>query len=267
MWRSAGFRARVLPLLGVPAAMVFLALRGGSTGNDFVLGCIVMQLPAVYLPFLVLFLPRGDQPGSSWVFAHAPTVPAAIVHDAVWRALVTHVLVPVFALAIVFACALGARGLAMLPAAVFALACAVFAARHAAHELQELPFTAAHEARGGPDLGGLFARAIVLAGLGAGFGLGLPPALHWPAAAVALLAAGATLLRARPDAAGPPLAADATATDDPAAPAVETASAARDPEAEPTPQPGGLGRELRAIAVLYAVLCVLPLLTGTIFAT
>jgi hypothetical protein len=264
MWRSAGFRARVLPLLGVPTAMVFLAMRGGTSERDFVLGCVVMQLPAIYLPFLVVFLPRADQPGTAWVFAHAPAVPAALVHDAVWRALVTHVLVPVFALAIALACALGARGLAMLPPAVFALACGVFAARGAARALRELPFTAAHEANAGPDLGAMFASALALGGLGAAFGLWLPRALHWPVAALALSLAAAAVVRARSPAAGPPLP-DVDAAG-PAPGAAEPASAPRDREGEATGKPTGLARELRAIAVLYAVLCVLPLLAGTIFA-
>ncbi len=263
MWRSAGFRARVLPLLGIPAAMVFLSLRSGTADSDFVLLCILAQLPAIYLPFLVLFLPRADQPGAAWVFAQAPGVPREVVCDAAWRALVTHVLLPVFAATGALSLARGTSGLAALAATVWAFACAVFAARSATADLPCVPFTEARDAQGGPELGGLFARAIALGGLGAAFGALLPSWLRWPVA-VAAVAAAALQLRAHPTPKQPPAAAVLDEHDAP-----EATARTQDPTTmttKATPPPATLRRELHAILVLYGVLGVLPLLVGTIFA-
>lgn len=273
MWRSAAFRSRVLPLLGVPTAMVFLAMRGPASKHDFVLTCVVLQLPAIYLPFLVMFLPRADQPGTGWVFAQAPHLGRAVVQDAAWRAIVTHVLLPVFGLAIVLLAATGANGIAALPAAGFAWGLAVMAARAATGALTVVPFSEVREGESGPDLGAMLGTAIVLGGLGTAFGIWLPPGLRWPIAGVALAAALGLLLRPV-DHRGDDR--DTIATDaDPTAPEAWPSGAAntaeppateQDPTQVATASPPTLGRELRAIAVLYAFLCLLPLLVGTIFA-
>lgn len=309
VWRNPGFRARVLPLLGMPAAMMLLAANNPAAGQAPPLAApaLLLQLPAIYLPFLVAFLPRAEQPGAGWLFAHAPRLPLAVVHDAVWRALVSHVLAPVTALA---AAALVVRepaaAGATLAAATFALALGTLAARAAVRTLPGVPFTSASEADASPDLGGLFALALGLGGLGFAFGGWLPPALRWP---VALAAAGVAFaaLRRRPDVGA--AAADArddddggdedgsadaqpqalasgrrALADDAAAAAVvappigsagvganeragaTTAATADDGEA-PLPTPAeGLRRELRAIVTLYAVSSLLPLALGALFA-
>ncbi len=272
MWRSAGFRARVLPLLGVPGAMVALAVRGGDAAHDFVLTCVLLQLPAIYLPFVVMFLPRADQPGTRWVFQQAPTLDVATVQDGAWRAIVTHVLLPVFALALGFALLAPASLTTALPAAVFALGTAVFAARAAVRSLEDVPFTVVGEVDGGPELGGLFAGAIVLGGLGAAFALALPVAWRWPVAVAAVVAA-AGALRARTIAptghnalaadGGPGDGAEPVAAGSPAVP--EPSAPDEDPAARLT-APATLARELRAVATLYVFLCILPLLVGTLFA-
>ncbi len=275
MWRSASFRARVLPLLGVPTAMVFLAMRGGAKAHDFVLTCVVLQLPAIYLPFLVMFLPRADQPGTGWVFDQAPNLGRGLVQDAAWRALVTHVLVPVFGLAVVLLAATGRQGLVALPAALFAFGLAVFAANAAVRRLETVPFTTAGEGDQGPELGGMFGSAIVLGGLGTAFGLWLPAWLRWP---VALLAVAAAIVRLRqPVAEGVGDGLVDGGPDGTAAAGEPAAAGPGDQAAEPTPGSGDLAsdlpapatslrRELRAIVVLYVCLCVLPLVVGTIFA-
>ncbi len=282
MWRNAGFRARVLPLLGMPAALLLLAANATPAGQapPLAVPALLLQLPAIYLPFLIAFLPRAEQPGAGWLFAHAPRLSLAVVQDAVWRALVSHVLAPVTALA---AAALvlrepAAAG-ATLAAATFALALGVLAARAAVRTLPGVPFTSAREADGGPDLGGLFALALGLGGLGFAFGGWLPPALRWPVA-LAATAAAALALRRQPDGG----AADVGAGDDdecaddggdgssPASGAVALASGGRDAAADaaadaPLPTPAeGLRRELRAIAALYAVISLLPLALGALFA-
>jgi len=42
MWRSPGFRARVLPLLGLPAGMVILSLPGGGSQPSLVFLCMLL---------------------------------------------------------------------------------------------------------------------------------------------------------------------------------------------------------------------------------
>jgi hypothetical protein len=272
MWRSPGFRSRVLPLLGVPAAMVFLALRGERSDRDFVLASVVLQLPAIYLPFLVVFLPRADQPGAAWVFEHAPRLSRALVRDATWRALVTHVLAPVFAGAALLAVVAGAGtgAWALLAAIVFAAGLAIVAARAAAMQLETMPFTVAKEAGNGPELGGLFASAIVLGGAGIAFGALLPPPWQWPVAAAVLASGVFQLARRRPPADDESV----FAADTPRGETVENAAtdgaqpAGRPQDRSGAPLPAaGLARELRAIAVLYAFACILPLLVGTLFAS
>lgn len=274
MWRSPGFRARVLPLLGVPTAMVFLAIRGSTAGDDFVLSCVVMQLPAIYLPFLVMFLPRADQPGTGWVFAQAPRLSLAIVHDATWRALVTHVLAPIFFVVAVVALALGNRGLPLLSVAVFAWGLAVFAARAATRPLRAVPFTESKEGENSPELGGMFSSALVLGALGGAFGLALPSWLRWPVAGAVAATAALLLWRTgriressgqRSDAALPAVG-DAADGAPEGGPVPQPDAPSEDPASQSTRQPPTLRRELRAIAVLYLFLCVLPLMVGTIFA-
>jgi hypothetical protein len=294
MWRNAGFRARVLPLLGMPAALLLLAANATPAGQapPLAVPALLLQLPAIYLPFLIAFLPRAEQPGAGWLFAHAPRLSLAVVQDAVWRALVSHVLAPVTALA---AAALvlrepAAAG-ATLAAATFALALGVLAARAAVRTLPGVPFTSAREADAGPDLGGLFALALGLGGLGFVFGGWLPSALRWPVA-LAAVAVAALALRRQPDGGAVGVGAgdgDESGDDERAGAggdaheggdsggaattgAAALASGGRDAAADaavdvPLPTPAeGLRRELRAIAALYAVTSLLPLALGALFA-
>jgi len=263
MWRSAGFRTRVLPLLGLPAGMVFLSLPGTEPKHGFVFLCLLLQLPAIYLPFLIAFLPRADQADATWLFDQAPDTSQALVQDATWRALVTHVLVPVHAIALLLLTVVH-PGLDVLAASLFAFGTAVLASRFMVRVLPCVPFT--KEGDGGltADLGSLFAFALVLGGLGTAFGGILSPAMRWLVAAAAIAAA---VWGIRPPAATP-LVAPAAATDDsriqpvvsaePIDPALDGVS-----NAPVTPT---LRRELRAIAVLYGAVCVVPALIGTMFA-
>lgn len=278
MWRSAGFRARVLPLLGMPAAMVLLTLRSSTAEHDFVLRCVLLQLPAIYLPFLVAFLPRADQPGTSWVFAQAPRLSRELVQDATWRALVSHVLLPTYSLAIVLTLA-GGRDLgATLAACVFGFGIAVIAARATVRSLGVVPFTKSGD-EAGPELGGMFGSALVLLGLGLVFGHSLPPAARWPVA-IAIVGLAAVVLRRHsanratpledavdaPEISSEPAPGSVGAAAKPANGAAEAHGHGEDPTTAAVRAPASLRGELRAIAVLYGFLCVLPVLVGTIFA-
>ncbi len=266
IWRNAAFRARVLPLLGIPAATALLSARAEAE-NAYALTSALLQLPAIYLPFLVAFLPRSDQPGTEWLFAQAPQQPIAAMHDAVWRALVTHVLLPVFAFATVLVTVTGSTGLGALPAAAFAFGIAVVAARPAARALAVIPFTAARDVESGPDLGSLFLSALLLGGFGLAFGLWLPETLRWPGALLACALAGWLLARPAPragvliqerDATGMPADGDAS---------TQVHGGPADREKQRKQAPASLRGELRAIAWLLLILCGLPLALGGLLAS
>lgn len=256
MWRNAGFRARVLPLLGLPAGMVFLALRdrGDGSRHDFTFLCLLLQLPAIYLPFLIAFLPRAEQSEARWVFDQAPGLTLQRVRDAVRRALVSHVLVPVHAVAMVLLLSASPTRGDAAAAVVFALAVAALASRPMVRALDELPFTRDREADGGAEMGNLFAFALVLGGTGTLFGGLLPSGFRWPVAAVAAAIAWLDLRRG-PDTGATPVPGPGTSAE--AAPANGHAAAA--------PRHASLAPELRAVTVLYGAVSVLPCLAGLVF--
>ena len=265
MWRSPGFRARVLPLLGLPAGMVFLTLGGEDGNSDFVLVCLLLQLPAIYLPFLIAFLPRADQVDTGWVFAHAPSLSRDLVSDATWRALTTHVLVPCYGLAIVLVVSFGPDRLDRAAAALFAFGMAVLAAERMA-QLDRVPFTDSREEDRGLELGNLMAGAMVLVVLGTAFGAVLPNALHWPVALVVLILAGMRLARRpipNPNLTLAPT--EKLSQRQPTDSTTDPANANEDRESPRSAPPPTIARELRAVTVLFAVLCVLPWLAGAMF--
>lgn len=173
LYRSAGFRARVLPLLGVPAAMAFLALQDGGAserGRQLFIA-MGLQFPAIYLPFLIAFLPRADQPDTGWVFEQSPSANVALARQATFLALCTHVLLPVHGLALATMLLAGLGGGFALPVAAFSLGAAVIAAAGQVRTLEQLPFTQAGDADAGKDLSSPFASAISLSLVAAGFAL------------------------------------------------------------------------------------------------
>jgi len=266
MWRSPGFRARVLPLLGLPAGMVFLTLGSQDGNDDFVLVCLLLQLPAIYLPFLIAFLPRADQADTGWVFAHAPGLTRELVSDSTWRALTTHVLVPTYGLALVLVTSIGPDRIDRAAALAFAFGMAVIAAEWMSR-MDRVPFTDNREEDRGLELGGLMAGALILGGLGTAFGAALPAELRWPTALATLILAGLRLKPRETTNEGHPLEpldaqtpassiGEQTADDRPAAGGTGQPAAASQPS---------IGRELRAVGVLFAALCVLPWLAGSIF--
>lgn len=261
MWRSPGFRARVLPLLGLPAGMAFLTLGGSEAGEDtYSLLCLLLMLPAIYLPFLIAFLPRADQAGTGWVFAHAPALTRGAVARATWRAVTTHVLVPTYGLALVLVLGADPTQADRAAATLFAFSVAVLAAARMT-QVDRVPFTDDREEDRGLDFGALMGGALVLGLAGAGFGGFLPAYLRWPVALAALATAALRLRRAP---AGDPTELRVTTATPELAPATPASDSDVDATRDAPPAPT-IGRELRAVAVLYAVLCLMPWLAGAAF--
>lgn len=281
MWRSPGFRGRVLPLLGLPAGMIYLSLRGDGgdgdeAGNGFVFLCVMLHLPAIYLPFLVAFLPRADQDNTGWVFEHAPPIALEVIRDAAWRALVTHVLVPVHAIAATLLVLTSSAPLDTALAAVFAFTVAVVISRPMCAALETVPFSDDSGNEPGTSLGTLFPVALLLLGLGVLFGAFAGTGLRI-GLTVAAIGLAVAMLRRRPvaDASAAPAATPSASV--PAAVGATNAPAGTEPEAGPDeaePEPPGedllagnaLNRELRAVALLYVAVSVVPTLVGAAFA-
>jgi hypothetical protein len=221
----------------------------------------LLQIPAIYLPFLIAFLPRADQTDTAWVFGLAPGLSRGLVQDATWRALVTHVLVPVHAIGLLLLWGFAPNRLEATAASLFAFGIAVVAARAMVRSLDTIPFTQSREADASTDLGALFGAALVLGGLGTVFGALLPHALRWPTAGLVFGGAVLWLQRLSPpdEALGPASAVAWGGSErEPEAP-----ERAEDPAARRGPPSDSLAGELRAIALLYGALSVVPVLIGT----
>ncbi|MEO6594107.1 MAG: hypothetical protein ABIP94_05090 [Planctomycetota bacterium] len=264
MWRSAPFRSRVLPLLGLPAGMAFLSLDSEGPSRGFMFTCLLLQIPTIYLPFLIAFLPRADQPDTAWVFGQAPPLPLDLVRDATWRALVSHVLVPVYALALALLLCFCPTRLDATAATMFSFGAAILASRLMLRSLTSVPFTENREADAGTDLGGLFGAAVVLGGLGVVFGGVIPEIARWP---LALVTGGLATVQLRHLPAATAPAPMLTSVHNAADHSSEPTGKQEDPTAHGQTPQASLARELRAIAVLYAAVCILPLAVGTMFAT
>jgi len=202
LYRSPGFRVRVLPLFGLPVAMVLLSyMAEDESPRDLLLG-VTLQFPAIFLPFLVAFMPRSDHERAGWVFEQSPQVTPTLFRAASLIALTTHIILPVHATALV---AILAFGDLTLPAVGFALALSLFSAGIAilvaqvgVQRLEHMPFTVDEDSdEGDSDMGGLLTGAIVLALLGGGFAW-LGHGMLAPVIAVCVAAfAGHSIHRAR----------------------------------------------------------------------
>lgn len=176
LYRSAGFRSKVLPLFGLPAGMWLLALLDRSEGSARLLA-IAVQLPAIYLPFLVAFLWVGDEPRARWLFLSSPDLPAAAIRRGVAVALTTHILLPAQCALLIGAMpTLG--GLSAAANSLFALGLSILIAKLALRGHDDVPFSGA-AGDGQLELGSLLAVAIGLTLLGLGFAT-LPLAARLP---------------------------------------------------------------------------------------
>lgn len=204
LYRSPGFRLRTLPLFGLPVAMVALGLGGSSDGQErrLLLG-MSLQFPAIYLPFVVAFLPRADQPGAAWVFAGSPSATMSMARRASLVAVTTHLLLPVQVAALVLLVA-GEGLAAAIALSCFSLGIGILIAGLHLRNLDALPFTEEGE-EVGLDLGSSLGFALVLAGLGAGFSvvagslLGVGLGVLVLVVAGWTLTAGSPLMRGQPD--------------------------------------------------------------------
>jgi hypothetical protein len=176
--------------------MAFLALQDSTAserGRQLFIA-MGLQFPAIYLPFLIAFLPRADQPDTEWLFEQSPAATVALAQRAAFVALCTHVLLPVHGLALATMLLAGIGAGFALPVAAFSLGAAMLAARGQVRSMEHLPFTQAGDADAGKDLSSPFASAILLSLLAAGFAVA--GAQLQAALAVATLAAGIAMLAA-----------------------------------------------------------------------
>jgi hypothetical protein len=168
LFRSPGFRARVLPLFGIPLAMALLALRADQGRNGTALLGVTLQLPAIYLPFLVAFLPHADHAGAAWLFETAPRHGQKLAREAALLALSIRLLLPFHATA---ALLLAATGFPLGPALAlptFGFATGVGVAALSLRQLEHTPFTQRHDDPPAMEFGGLLAIGLILAALGIG---------------------------------------------------------------------------------------------------
>lgn len=196
LWRNPGFRSRALPLFGVPAAMVLLGLRGATDAERELFLAVALQFPAVYLPFLVALLPRGEQPEAAWVFAQGPDTTLARARQAAHIALCVRVLLPLHALALAAMLVGGVDPWFALPLSLTSLGTAAVLARFQARALQHVPFTQPTEGAAPTEMGSLLLGALVLLGFACAWVLALPPAVRW-IFALQLPATAVLQLRAR----------------------------------------------------------------------
>lgn len=196
VWRNPGFRSRAMPLFGVPAAMVFLGLRGTATAERELFLAIALQFPAIYLPFLVALLPRGEQPEASWVFAQSPDATLAHARQATFIALCVRVLLPLHAMALLAMLLGGIDPWFALPLSLTSLGGAALLARFQTRALQHIPFTQPTEGAASTEMGSLLVAALLLLGLACAWVLAVPPGVRW-IFALQLPASAILQLRAR----------------------------------------------------------------------
>ncbi|MDA0373091.1 MAG: hypothetical protein O2865_04860 [Planctomycetota bacterium] len=168
LFRSPGFRARVLPLFGIPFAMALLALRADQGRNGVALLGVTLQLPAIYLPFLVAFLPHADHAGAAWLFETAPRHGRRLAREAALLALSVRLLLPFHAAAILLLVAAGFPFGPAVALPTFGFATGVGVAALSLRHLEHTPFTQRHDDPPALEFGGLLAIGLVLAALGIG---------------------------------------------------------------------------------------------------
>ncbi len=177
LYRSPGFRARVLPLFGLPLAMVLLAFWSEEGQEAMFLLGVSLQFPAIYLPFLILFLPQADHEASAWLFESSPAHSMELVREASLIALSTRILLPVHALAMIIMLLSGVDWVIGVSLACFSWGLAVLIASIQLRSLLDMPFTVEGEAlEGGMEFGGLVGLGMALALVGGGFSLIAPTA-------------------------------------------------------------------------------------------
>jgi hypothetical protein len=202
LYRSAGFRARVLPILLLPAALIAMTLWNAPAAHRLVLLGVALQLPAAYMPLLIAFLPAADEERTRWVFQTSPLGSPgngreiALARQAALVSLATHVLLPSQLLAVVVLL-LSSTGLVATAAlASFSFGAGVLATRLALRDLPCLPFTEEREGTA-VEMSDLLGIGLLLGLAGGLFALvAREPWALLPGALVALAAVRLLLRRA-----------------------------------------------------------------------
>ncbi|MBK8976026.1 MAG: hypothetical protein IPM29_08875 [Planctomycetes bacterium] len=168
LYRSPGFRARVLPLLGLPLAMALIALDATAPRDASMLFGILLQLPAIYTPLLVAFLPFVEGGSAAVVFRTSPGGDdPRLARAGALIALTTRLHLPVLLTAGAAAAAFGLPVVAGLTLAAISLALAVAATAIAVQRLDGAPFTSDRESVPPIDVGQLLTGTVLLGGAGA----------------------------------------------------------------------------------------------------
>lgn len=171
LFRSPGFRARVLPLFGIPVAMALLAFGEQGTRERAALLGVTLQLPAIYLPFLVAFLPHADHAGAGWVFETSPFHSRKLAREAAVLSLAVRIMLPVQIVAGLAIAALGLGAGRAIALATFSFGLSVLVTAFATRRIEHVPFTADQDEPPELEFGGLVGISLALAALGIGFGL------------------------------------------------------------------------------------------------
>lgn len=195
LYRSAGFRAKVLPIVGLSGAMIGLSVWGAPPEHRFVFLGVSLQLPAVFMPLLVGFLPSTDEENTAWLFATSPLrTDAGLARQAALISLTTHVLLPVQLVAVAVMLLSDTGVIAPLALFSFSLALGVFAAKLSVSALPCIPFT--EESEGiSIESSHLLALGFVMATLGAAFAMIAHQPLALCIGVVALIPAAQQLRR------------------------------------------------------------------------
>lgn len=203
LYRSPGFRGRVLPLFGMPAAMVLLSLWDleDARSRSLLLG-ITLQFPAIFLPFLVAFLPRSDHEHAGWLFHTSPHQDLQLYRAGSLFSLTTHVLLPVQLATLVALLAAGDWSqeavLFAVVMPVFSFALGILVAEVSLLSLHHRPFTVDSESgQESAALSGMMAIAIGLALLGGVVSIYATNPIGWVATLVTAAIAISRLRSAR----------------------------------------------------------------------
>jgi len=170
LYRSAPFRARVLPLLGVPIAMTALAFVGDQGRGQLLLLGMTLQFPAIYLPFLIAFLPSAERASAGHVFATSPHASIELAREASLIALTTRILTPVQLLAALLATVGGIPLLTAASLGMFSWGAAVLLAQFQLAQLRVMPFTVS-ESEEEASIGTLLGFSLLVAVAGGMFAL------------------------------------------------------------------------------------------------
>ena len=197
LYRSAGFRAKALPILGLPAAMVGLTMWDAPAAHRMILLGVALQLPAAYMPLLVAFLPEADEEGTRWIFTTCPAdTGPELARRAALVSLSTHVLLPAQLVAAVVLLFSDIAVVPLVALVTFSFGASVLVTAVALRELPCIPFTDETEGTS-IEMQSLIWSAVVMAIVGACFAV-ISPNLWALIPGVALTVVAFRLLRWRP---------------------------------------------------------------------